>query len=70
MGRKNSNFGQADRDSCRADIPLGRKTRLGKRAWEVDREFQAVGGCSGRLTGITDRLTGITHGSWVSSVSV
>ena len=69
MGRKNSNFGQADRDSCRADIPPSRKTGLRKRAWEVDRELRGVAGCSGRLTGIIDRLTGITQGSQASSVS-
>ena len=57
-------------DSCRADIPLGKKTGLEKRAWEVEREFRAAASYLGRLTGIIDRLIGITQGSQASSVSV
>ena len=49
--RTNNNFRQADRNSGREDRPPGRKTRLRKRAWEVDREFRAAAGCSGRLAG-------------------
>ena len=49
--RTNRNFRQADRNSGREDRPPGRKTRLRKRAWEVDREFRATSGCSGRLAG-------------------